>query len=182
MADTNHKDIVDPNIHEPKGVAAASANTVYRSNGLGSGTWGLVGVANLDYTAVSDELQGDIDDGSLELNGSYFLWVALDDVSTPSSVLVPILRSSTVVRARVVLGNAITVANAAVSFLNSAGASMGSPVSVLYSSSAKGDSYAFTATGNNDIVGPSWIEVATDGASTTTAPVYILIELTTTLN
>lgn len=36
-----HKDIIDPNIHEPKGVSTAAAETVYRANGLGSGTWGF---------------------------------------------------------------------------------------------------------------------------------------------
>lgn len=34
-----HVDIVDPEIHEPKGVAGASANQVYVSDGLGSGAW-----------------------------------------------------------------------------------------------------------------------------------------------
>lgn len=34
-----HVDIDDPNIHEPKGASAASVDTVYVSNGAGSGTW-----------------------------------------------------------------------------------------------------------------------------------------------
>lgn len=34
-----HKLITDPDIHEPKGVSAATANKVYVSNGTGSGTW-----------------------------------------------------------------------------------------------------------------------------------------------
>ena len=36
---TRHTSITDPNIHEPKGVASASDNQVYRANGSGSGTW-----------------------------------------------------------------------------------------------------------------------------------------------
>jgi len=39
MADVQHKDIVDPNIHEPKGVAYASAGSVYTADGSGSGSW-----------------------------------------------------------------------------------------------------------------------------------------------
>lgn len=42
MANVQHKDIVDPNIHEPKGVAFAAAGTAYVANGLGSGTWAEV--------------------------------------------------------------------------------------------------------------------------------------------
>ncbi len=36
-----HKNITDPNIHEPKGIAAASAGTVYEADGAGSGTYVL---------------------------------------------------------------------------------------------------------------------------------------------
>lgn len=39
MANVQHKDIVDPNIHEPKGVAFAQAGHAYIANGLGSGSW-----------------------------------------------------------------------------------------------------------------------------------------------
>lgn len=34
-----HSSITDPNIHEPKGVAAASSGDIYVANGSGSGVW-----------------------------------------------------------------------------------------------------------------------------------------------
>jgi hypothetical protein len=34
-----HDSITDPEIHEPKGISTASSNTVYVSDGAGSGTW-----------------------------------------------------------------------------------------------------------------------------------------------
>jgi hypothetical protein len=34
-----HNTITDPEIHEPKGVAAASSGTVYKADGTGSGSW-----------------------------------------------------------------------------------------------------------------------------------------------
>lgn len=37
MADLEHKDITDPNIHEPKGISSASSGDVYVANGSGSG-------------------------------------------------------------------------------------------------------------------------------------------------
>lgn len=43
-----HKDIADPNIHEPKGVRAANANTVYVSTGTGTGTWKKLRVSDLE--------------------------------------------------------------------------------------------------------------------------------------
>lgn len=39
-----HVNILDPDIHEPKGVAAASVNQVYVADGAGSGAW-----ADLEY-------------------------------------------------------------------------------------------------------------------------------------
>jgi len=39
MANVQHSTLTDPNLHEPKGIAAAGADQVYRSNGSGSGTW-----------------------------------------------------------------------------------------------------------------------------------------------
>lgn len=41
MANVNHADLTDPNIHEPKGVAAASADFIYQADGAGSGDWKL---------------------------------------------------------------------------------------------------------------------------------------------
>lgn len=39
MPNVNHSTIADPNIHEPKGVASAVANSHYVANGSGSGSW-----------------------------------------------------------------------------------------------------------------------------------------------
>jgi hypothetical protein len=39
VADIQHFAITDPNIHEPKGIASATAGKVYTANGSGSGTW-----------------------------------------------------------------------------------------------------------------------------------------------
>lgn len=182
MADIQHADIVDPYIHEPKNASTASSNTVYVSDGAGSGNWTLVGVSTLNYAAVLAELQGDINSGDLDLNGQFEIAGVITDVSTASSIIIPVLKSCVVKRATVVLGAAITLADSSVTFLNSAGASMGSAVTIPFTASAKGNQYAFTATGNNTLVGPTWIEIATNGNSTTAAPLYVLVEFTATLN
>jgi len=41
MADVQHSALTDPNLHEPKGAAAASANEVYIADGVGSGSFQL---------------------------------------------------------------------------------------------------------------------------------------------
>jgi len=42
MANVQHSSLTDPNLHEPKGIASATANKVYMSNGSGSGAWTAV--------------------------------------------------------------------------------------------------------------------------------------------
>ena len=39
MANVNHATLTDPNLHEPKGIAAAPAGQVYIADGAGSGSW-----------------------------------------------------------------------------------------------------------------------------------------------
>jgi len=53
MPDIQHKDITDPNIHEPKGAAFAPAGSVYIANGGGSGSWGELVVTALRNIFVS---------------------------------------------------------------------------------------------------------------------------------
>lgn len=50
MALVEHATITDPNIHEPKGVASASANEVYLSDGAGSGAWESIETLVETYT------------------------------------------------------------------------------------------------------------------------------------
>ncbi len=177
-----HELITDPKIHEPKGASTAAANTVYRSNGSGSGAWSTLGVASLDVTAIKADIQTDLDSGDLEMTGRFFIHAEIPDVSTVDSCVIPIIRDCTVIGARFTLGGAITVADAIVAVKAASGSAMGSNVTVAESGSAKGTSFNFTANANNVLVGPTWMEVTTDGASTGVAKLGILIELEYTMN
>lgn len=182
MADIQHSAITDPHIHEPKGASTAGAGTVYVSNGSGSGSWQTLGISSLDWVDIQGGIQDDLDSGNLAVSGVYYVTTVLPDISTASSVIVPVIENSVVLEASVVLGGTITNADAAISFLNSSGATMGTNVTVAESGSAKGDQYSFTATGNNELTGPTWFEIATDGASTGAVPVSITVKLQTVLN
>jgi len=39
MADVEHRDLTGADLHEPKGVASAAADSVYAADGAGSGAW-----------------------------------------------------------------------------------------------------------------------------------------------
>lgn len=71
-----HRDITDPEIHEPKGIPSAPAGTVYKSLGNGTGVWGRITPTNL--TGVNSNSLPDrriVTDGEggfkLESSGGY---------------------------------------------------------------------------------------------------------------
>lgn len=160
-----HKDLTGADLHEPKGVAAAAANNVYVADGAGSGTWKKLTLSTLDLTSVQSP-------------NTYRLTGVIPDVSTASAILIPIPVNSTFVSARMVLGGTITVADSVVSFTRNDGSSFGSTVTIAQSGSVEGTGFTFTATLNQTITGPGYIKIATDGASTTTQPLYVTVTLT----
>lgn len=172
-----HADITDPYIHEPKDISLASANQVYVADGTGSGIWSVLGADSIDIAEVISEVQSDLNDGTLEVTGIGHVSGVIQDISQAGDfVILPVPVNCTVIRATMVLGGEITVADAEVNLYNPSGSTMGSPVTVPFDGSAKGDLFSYTATGNNELTGPSYIEVRTNGASTDTQPLYVTVE------
>jgi Mg2+/citrate symporter len=162
-----HADITDPDLHECKGAAAASVNTVPQADGAGSTTWGLIGTANLDTTELFN-------------TNKFQLTVSFPDVSTADTILVSLPFACTLNRATTILNNAITVADAVVTFINSTGPSTIGSVTVAQSGSAEGDKDTLTAAANNSFTAGTHLKITTDGGSTTTAKLLILLEFTRT--
>lgn len=161
-----HSSLTGTDLHEPKGVAAASVNTVYVADGSGSGTWQKVTASALDSTTI------------FNTNKDY-ITVTLLDVSTASSVLVPISRACTLTKVTSVIGGAITVANSIITITKKGGFTTGT-LTIAFTGSAKGDIDSLIPVSNNTYVADDWIEIATDGGSTTTATITFLLEFTLT--
>lgn len=53
-----HNIITDPNIHEPKGASTAALDSVYVSDGAGSGTWRKLDESDLDFTTKANNKFG----------------------------------------------------------------------------------------------------------------------------
>lgn len=171
-----HKDAADPNIHEPKGFTAAANDTVYVKVS-GSGLWQKLGPDQINLSALWPEIEQAIEDEDIQIAKERWLSIVIPDVSTANTVYVPIPVTCVFVGAYMVLGAAITGANSAVSFANAAGSSMGSSVTIVQSGSAAGNGFSFTPSANQSLVGPTRIEITTDGASSTVAPLYITLRL-----
>jgi hypothetical protein len=92
MATVQHSAITDPNIHEPKGVAAATVNKLYVSNGTGSGTWKKLSPPQLSGLTTNGQA-GDtltVDgSGNFVLTGTPHGQVHFYDLVTPYTLTYP---------------------------------------------------------------------------------------------
>jgi hypothetical protein len=181
MANVQHADLTDPYLHEPIGIAAASGNTVYTADGAGSGTWQKVDSDMLDTASINTFIEDGITANSFDVTANYWVSGYFTDIDTAGFILVPVLRNSTFVRARIVLANAITAANNTLTFTNTGVGSMGTQV-LTFAGSAEGTGFTFTPAGNTTITAPNYIKIETDGLSSTACRVWILCEFEAILN
>ena len=151
MANVNHSSLTDPYLHEPKGVASASVGKVYVANGSGSGTW----------TAKESLVE-------LSLEGY------IENISTATTVYVPIPFAGTVMKVVTVLEAAIGSSDATITVKNAAAASMGT-ITVTQSGSAAGDVDTLSPSSNNTVAADSFITITTDGASVNSASLRFVV-------
>ena len=147
MASIQHSALTDPNIHEPKGITTASAGQIYVADGSSSGDW----------TAIQD---------------TYTTVIA--DISTASTVYVPIHSACTVTRVVTVLSGAMSGGDDTITVRNAAGTSMGT-ITVTHTGSAAGDIDTLSPSSNNTVASNSFITVETDGNSSTSRALYVTI-------
>lgn len=81
----SHKNLTGLDLHEPKGVATASINTVYLADGGGSGTWTSKNGDILNANIFA--LQGDMADIGAALNSVFFYIPQKSQLSRLSCVL-----------------------------------------------------------------------------------------------
>ena len=146
-----HSTLTGSNLHEPKGIASAAADTVYVADGAGSGAF--VERRRLGESKIT---------------------LTLTDVSTAETIYLPIPYAGTIVKVVTVLENAITTADATITVKNTAGLSMGT-LTITQAGSAAGDVDTLEPASNNTVADDSYVTVETDGASNTAARLFVTI-------
>lgn len=152
MADVQHKNLPDADLHEPKGVAAASAGTTYVADGAGSGSW-----AQSPYF--------------------YTVEANLNDVSAPSSAYTVAHTAGTIVAIYTVLGAAITGVDSTVTFYINGVAITGGTITVTQSGSAAGDVDSCAPSALRSVIAGNLLTATTDGASSTTATLRVIYKI-----
>lgn len=95
-----HKLITDPDIHEPKGVAAAVTGKVYVSNGSGSGAWAypsgrVHGEIYIDAGVTSQTLSGSSAYAKLNPTGEWTAGVSNVLTMSPSTGVITLSEAGT---------------------------------------------------------------------------------------
>lgn len=147
-----HKDLPDSELHEPKGVASASAGTVYIADGSGSGSWS---------TPLSKQV----------------LQAAIVDISNAGTYYTVAAYPGTLKKIYLVLHGAVTTANSVVSFTINGVPITNSGITVDHTTSGAGVVYSSTPTAANLVTAGSVISVTTDGGSSTTVRATITYEI-----
>ena len=166
MPNVTHASLTGSDLHETKGAASASADTVHKADGSGATSWSKVTSANVDTSSIFN-------------TNKFKLTAALPDISTASSVYLVIPVAGTITKAWGCLQGAISGSDSVVTFYNHAGSSMGT-MTVAQSGSAAGDVDSVTPASNNTFTAGQVLRITTDGASTNTVSEIFTIELTQT--
>lgn len=163
---TAHSALTGADLHELKGASTASTGTVPIADGAGSTAFAKVGASNINTSSIFS-------------TNLYTVTIMMTDVSAPSSVYAVIPRASTLSKVYTTLQSAITVADSTVTVKNAGGLSAGT-ITVSQAGSAAGDVDSLTPVANNTFTAGQVCTITTDGASTTTAALFIVLELTQT--
>lgn len=105
---------------------------------------------------------------------SYMITSLLDDISTASTIYVPIPYAGTVAKVITVIAGAFSTANDTIDVKNSAGSSMGT-LTITQSGSAAGDVDTLAPSTNNTVTADDFITVETNGASTDTTKLWFTV-------
>lgn len=162
-----HVDLTGADLHEPKGVASAASGHVYVADGSSSGTWQTIGTSSINTSSIKNV-------------NKYKYAVRLDDISTNSFVLVPVPEAAALTKCTAIIANAITVADAVLTFTNSTGPVSLGTLTIANSGSGEGSIFTFTPAANNSFTAGAYLKIASDGGSTDACEAVLFLEWTLT--
>lgn len=146
----NHSSLTGSDLHEPKGVATATSNKAYISDGVGSGVWKKITSSELDSTIKGINLFNQL--------------AKITNFTTTQSVLIPITRSCTLTLITSIITAAIATSNCTFSFYKNGISSLGT-ITVAFSGSAKADIDTLTPASNNTFVAGDYLQIDTFGGT-----------------
>jgi len=159
---TAHRDLTGDDLHEPKGIEFAPIGTVYVSDGNASGEWKQISTTEIDY-------------GSIFNINKYKLYYTLKDISTASTVFIPISDNCRLNLVTGVINGTITGADCKIELKNNGLTSMGM-FEISYTTSGAGVVNQFIPTANAELVAPGYIVMVCGGESTGVVDLNLVLD------
>lgn len=162
-----HAALTGADLHEPKGVSAASADTVYVADGAASGTWEKITADSIDATSIKNvnKYKLHLQTGSL--------------ASTATELFIAFPEACTVTKITSALSGAITVTDAVLTFTKVGVGSMGT-ITIAQSGSAEADVDSLTPVSNNTFTANQVLKIAVTTACTGAETAHLTIDVTLT--
>lgn len=165
MTTATHASMAGADLHEPKGVAAATANKVYVSDGAGSGSWLKLPALGLDtVTNFSINRQN--------------ITTKIDDFGSTVTTYIVIPYTCTINKVWTCAQGVANGVNTILTCKNNAGTSMGT-ITIAFAGSA-GDLDSLTPVSNNTFTAGQLMSITSDGGATNSVEAMVLIDLTIT--
>lgn len=166
MADVQHSNLTGSDLHEPKGASSASNNTVYVSDGAGSGAWSKIDTDSMDTSSVKNV-------------NKFKVMVVFEDVSTAGDIFIPVSEDCDLNDVTAIIDGALATSDVTLTINNNGGSNMGTLV-VPYSSSSAGDVVSQNSLSNNSLSADQYVKISSDGASTNTVSATIMLDFSYT--
>jgi hypothetical protein len=152
MADVQHSALTGASLHEPKGVAAASANTVYVADGAGSGAW-----EKIDEDAINTS--------SIKNVNKMYLTYEITTLNPAASYFMVVPVAATLEKIYSVIDGAITGANNVMTFEIGGTLVTNGTVTITQSGSAAGDVDEAIPTATNVLTAGQALEIISNGGA-----------------
>lgn len=157
-----HSDLTGSELHEPKGVEVASANTIYVADGAGSGAWVKTPSSAIDPSTVKN------------LNREQ-MFAAFIDIGTAGSRYLGIAKPCQIVKIVAVPQSATAGAATVLTFRNDAGTSMGTIT--VPNGAAAGSVQTLSPVSNNTFLADTKFQIESDGGTSTNTNMQFTLEL-----
>lgn len=177
-----HSALTGAELHEPKGVAAASDGTVAQASS-GAVSWAKVGTSNVSTSGAATGKTMIYNGSAIAWGYSYpsffFLQYKFEDISTAGTKYIVIPFACTLASIYSVIEGAITTADCGLSFKNGSGTTItNAGITVTQSGSAAGDVDSSSPSANNTFTAGQTLQIVSDGASDTTIAANLVFKFT----
>ena len=167
MANVQHSALTGASLHEPKGAAAASADTMLAANGAGVTNWQKVAVANINTSSVKNV-------------NKIYLTYTITDLNAAASYYLVCPLAGVISKIYSVIESALATADNVLTFEIAGVAVTNGTVTITQAGSAAGDVDSATPTAARTLTAGQALEIISDGGTSSTTKCTLTFEIDVT--